>query len=67
MKALLALAVLISLPHLSIADAISSAQAKDHVGETATVCEMVADARYQERAVAMTSMATYKNAAHYSE
>jgi len=47
MKVLLVLAVLISLPHLSIADSIPSAQAKDHVGETATVCGMVADARYQ--------------------
>src|SRR5215469_13846689 len=31
-----------------IADTIPSVQAKDHIGETATVCGRVADARYQE-------------------
>ena len=48
MRAVVALAVLIGIPQLSIADAIPSAQAKDHVGETATVCGRVADTRYQE-------------------
>jgi len=42
------LIVLIGMSHVAIADTISSAQAKDHVGETATVCGKVADARYQE-------------------
>jgi hypothetical protein len=33
---------------LSLAETIASADAKDHVGETATVCGRVADASYQE-------------------
>lgn len=44
-------AVLIALlsPNLALAAGfIPSAQAKDHVGETATVCGKVADARYLE-------------------
>jgi len=48
MKSLLVGAILLSLPGRSLADSIPSAQAKDHVGETATVCGRVADARYQE-------------------
>jgi hypothetical protein len=48
MKAAVAVAILFASSHGSLADTISSAQAKDHVGETATVCGRVADARYQE-------------------
>lgn len=46
------IAVLIALLSCSTtllaADEIPSAQAKDHVGETAAVCGLVADARYLE-------------------
>jgi hypothetical protein len=45
MKAPIALAILLALP-LAAAD-IPSVQAKDHVGETGTVCGHVADTRYQ--------------------
>jgi micrococcal nuclease len=48
MRAAVALAILIGLPRPSLADAIPSAQAKDHIGETATVCGRVADTLYQE-------------------
>lgn len=42
------LVLLLIVPKGSLAGAIPSAQAKDHVGETATVCGKVVDARYQE-------------------
>jgi hypothetical protein len=48
MRADVGLAILIGIPQLSIADAIPSAQAKDRIGETATVCGRVADTLYQE-------------------
>ena len=41
-----ALIALLSSTALLAADTIPSAQAKDHTGETATVCGHVADARY---------------------
>jgi hypothetical protein len=41
-------AVLLIASPLLAADRIPSTQAKDHVGETGTVCGKVADARYQE-------------------
>ena len=47
MKTGIAIAILLLTPALRAAD-IPSAQAKDHIGETATVCGRVADARYQE-------------------
>jgi len=43
-----AVAFLIATPVLHAADTIPSAQAKDHIGETAAVCGRIADARYQE-------------------
>jgi hypothetical protein len=43
----LSFAILLTQP-LFAADTISSAQAKDHIGETKTVCGRVADARYLE-------------------
>jgi micrococcal nuclease len=48
MKTCFVIAILIAAPLVSTADTISSAQAKDHIGEAATVCGMVADARYLE-------------------
>ena len=48
MRADVGLAILIGIPQLSIADAIPSAQARDRIGETATVCGRVADTLYQE-------------------
>ena len=45
-KTALALALLGSALPLLAADPVPSAQAKDHVGETVTVCGKVADARY---------------------
>jgi micrococcal nuclease len=47
MKTIAAVAILCTLPLLG-ADSIPSAQAKDHVGETGTVCGRVVDARYLE-------------------
>ena len=43
----LSFAILLTQP-LFAADPISSAQAKDHIGETKTVCGRIADARYLE-------------------
>jgi len=48
MKTCVALAILTVAPLIATAETIPSAQAKDHIGETATVCGRVADARYQE-------------------
>ena len=47
MKKALASVLLAAVP-LIAANPISSAQAKDHVGETATVCGKVVDSRYLE-------------------
>ena len=47
MKSVLASVLLAAVP-LIAANPISSAQAKDHVGETATVCGKVVDSRYLE-------------------
>jgi DNA/RNA endonuclease YhcR with UshA esterase domain len=44
----LTLAMLLSAVMLFGSDPIPSTQAKDHVGETATVCGHVADSRYVE-------------------
>jgi micrococcal nuclease len=46
MKTSLLAAILVAAPLLFAADPIPSAQAKDHLGETATVCGHVADTRY---------------------
>ena len=46
MKALPTISILLTLAGASHADTLSSAQAKDHIGETATVCGHVADTRY---------------------
>lgn len=40
------ISVILALTTVSYADTISSAQARDHIGETATVCGHVADTRY---------------------
>jgi len=47
MNRILALVLLATVP-LIASDPISSAQAKDHIGETVTVCGKVADSRYVE-------------------
>jgi hypothetical protein len=47
-KRVLAFAVLFPALTLLAADPIPSAQAKDHINETGTVCGKVADARYLE-------------------
>jgi micrococcal nuclease len=47
MKMILTMALLSAAPLLEV-DTIPAAQAKDHIGETGTVCGRVADARYQE-------------------
>ena len=57
MKTAIALVLLCSGIPLLAADAISSAQAKDHLNETRTVCGRVADARYLETG----SQATFLN------
>ena len=43
-----AFTVLLVAARLVAADTIPSSEAKNHVGETATVCGHVADSRYQE-------------------
>jgi hypothetical protein len=48
MKLWTGIAVLCCAFCLAAADTITAAQAKDHVGETATVCGKVAGARYLE-------------------
>lgn len=48
MKIWLAVVFVTAAPFLSAADAISSAEAKSHIGETAAVCGLVADATYQQ-------------------
>jgi DNA/RNA endonuclease YhcR with UshA esterase domain len=42
------LALLFAARLLSAADTIQSAEAKDHIGETTTVCGKVSDARYMD-------------------
>jgi hypothetical protein len=39
-----------SSPNALAADKLTTSEAKQHVGETATVCGVVASARYSERA-----------------
>lgn len=56
MKIAFSFAVLIAALPLSAAGPISSEQAKDHVGETATVCGKVSDTRYID-----TSRITFLN------